>query len=256
MLMVKDKDGKILPLKSTKWYKDYNYKMVDSNNIVTIACGKCEECLQNKMLELKKRIENELKINPKAYFLTLTYDDEHKKNLNKRDIQLFLKRLRKKTKLRYFYRGELGEKTERPHYHMILWTEKPKDLEECENKTKSGYKQYKSKEIEKTWSNGLVRISDMTKELVNYIIKYTLKNLKKEEIIGWSRKPPLGVDPNKIEQKIQSINRTKTEKKYWKYRNKEIPILDAEVERAGIRLKKIEEQKIKYFDYLEKRRRK
>ena len=45
---------------------------------------------------MQTRIKNELKINKDAFFITLTYDDEHKKNLNIRDMQLFFKRYRKK----------------------------------------------------------------------------------------------------------------------------------------------------------------
>lgn len=249
-------DGKILSLKKTKWFQKYNWEQIPSNNLVTVPCGKCSECLQTKMYEIKKRIENELKINPEAYFLTLTYDDEHKKNLNKRDIQLFLKRYRKTQKLRYFYRGELGKKTKRPHYHAIIWAPLPNDIKEYGALTKSGYKQYESNTISKLWGNGLIKICKMTKELVNYIIKYTLKELSKDTIMDWSRKPPLGVDPNKIEQKINSLNRTKTEKNYYKNHIGKVPELEIEKEHNELRIKKIEEQKIKYFDYLEKRRRK
>ncbi len=72
--------------------------------------------------------------------MTLTYDDEHlpindyvdsdgvihgKPTLRKRDVQLFLKRLRKNYKydnhIKYFCCGEYGGKTFRPHYHLIIF---------------------------------------------------------------------------------------------------------------------------------------
>ena len=249
-------DGKILPLKYTKFYQEYNYRMEKSNNLVTIHCGKCKECLQAKMLELRQRILNELKINPKAYFITLTYDEEHKKNLNKRDMQLFIKRYRKTEKLRYFYRGELGKQTKRPHYHAIIWADMPSDIKEYGAETKSGYKQYTSTKITKLWGNGIATICKMTTKLVNYIVKYTLKNLKGEEIMDWSRRPPIGVNTEKIEQIILSPKRTKADKKYYKYRNGNVPELEIEKERQELRIAKIEQQKIKLFDYLKKKRRK
>jgi len=71
--------------------KILNY--VNSNSIVQLKCGKCKECLIEKTIEMKNRLMEELKINPEAYFLTLTYDEKHKKELNKRDIQLFFKKV-------------------------------------------------------------------------------------------------------------------------------------------------------------------
>lgn len=40
----------------------------------------------------------------------------------KRDLQLFLKRLRKHVPLRYYAVGEYGTQTKRPHYHLIIYT--------------------------------------------------------------------------------------------------------------------------------------
>ena len=149
-------------------------------------------------------------MNKNAYFLTLTYDDEHKKNLNIRDMQLFFKRYRKKKALKYFYVGELGEKTQRPHYHAIIFAPLPDDLKESKTETKNGHKQYESKEITKLWGNGLIKISKMELPLVGYITKYMLKNGNKKEFVsGWSRKPPLGINTETIEKDILKRNRTK-----------------------------------------------
>lgn len=59
-----------------------------------------------------------------AAFTTLTYSDDHLPvTLQKRHLQLFLKRLRRATdgKLRFFASGEYGERTQRPHYHAIIY---------------------------------------------------------------------------------------------------------------------------------------
>ena len=76
------------------------------------------------------RLREELKDSESAHFLTLTYDDEHiiitgnnEPTLYKRDVQLFLKSLRKlqKQKIKYYFVGEYGGKTDRPHYHAIIF---------------------------------------------------------------------------------------------------------------------------------------
>ena len=207
------------------------------------------------MFEMQTRLKNELKINKEAYFITLTYDNEHKKELNIRDMQLFFKRYRKKQKLKYFYVGELGEKTQRPHYHAIIFTELPKDLVESKTKTKKDFKQYESKEIEKLWGNGLIKISKMENPLIGYITKYMLKNEnKKEFVIGWSRKPPIGINTETIEKDILKRNRTKALKNYYKDRKGERPVIESEQEKNERKIEEIEKQtKLKYFDYIQKK---
>lgn len=75
------------------------------------------------------------KVSVSAHFITLTYDTAHVPitnngfmSLSKRDIQLFMKRLRKANKkagndnkLSYYVCGEYGGKTRRPHYHAIIF---------------------------------------------------------------------------------------------------------------------------------------
>ena len=230
------------------------YKKIESNNLIEIKCGHCKECLREKMLEMKNRIKKELQKDTPAYFLTLTYDEDHKKELNKRDIQLFLKRYRQKQKLRYLYVGEIGEKTKRPHYHMIVFSELPKDLKECMTKSKKGYKQYESEEIQKLWKNGLIRISKMELPLIGYITKYMLKNsTSKEFIMGWSKNPPIGINEETIEEDIKKTNRTKALKKYYKKRYGEIPENENEIEQKEILIKEIEKD-TPYLDYIMKKK--
>ena len=255
LLTIKN-NGRVLSLQEIKKACDYTYTSEKSKNIIPIKCGKCDECRKEKMFEMINRIKKELAIRKNAFFLTLTYDEEHKKNLNKRDMQLFLKKYRKKQQLKYFYVGELGETTQRPHYHCIIFGELPKDLKECKVKTKNGYTQYESNEIQKIWGNGLIKISKMTLPLVFYITKYMLKNNKENEFIcSWSRKPPIGVKEDSIEYDIIKPNRTKAEKNYYKYRYGDIPILEEEVEKQEIKIEEIEKQtKLKYIDYINKKR--
>lgn len=89
-------------------------------------CGHCLSCRIAKAREWSARLLHELNYWEKAVFVTLTYEDRFlpaNGSLRKRDLQLFFKRLRKysNTKLKYYACGEYGSKTNRPHYHAIIF---------------------------------------------------------------------------------------------------------------------------------------
>lgn len=100
-----------------------------------IRCGHCVGCRLDKSREWANRCLLELQQHDSAYFVTLTYDDEHVPTVHtprgdlahtlcKRDFQLFMKRLRKRiapARIRYFACGEYGGKTFRPHFHAIIF---------------------------------------------------------------------------------------------------------------------------------------
>lgn len=99
-----------------------------------VPCGKCAYCLVNKRSSWQFRIFHEMRTQDhRGYFMTFTYDERHVKrtdqgklSLRFKDIQLFMKRLRKaKYYAKYICVGEYGPQTLRPHYHAILWTDAP-----------------------------------------------------------------------------------------------------------------------------------
>lgn len=98
-----------------------------------VPCGKCFECRKSKVRAWSFRIMQELKKCDYAYFATLTYNDrnlpvtEHGfPTLDKEGVQRFIKRLRKlipagRKKIVYYCAAEYGGKTQRPHYHFIIF---------------------------------------------------------------------------------------------------------------------------------------
>lgn len=90
-----------------------------------LPCGKCAFCIKKVIDSWCVRLQHEMEVSSSAFFLTLTYNDEHLPEgaeLSKRDLQLFIKRLRKKNPgIRYFAVGEYGTEGGRPHYHVILF---------------------------------------------------------------------------------------------------------------------------------------
>ena len=157
-----------------------NYEEVAKNNeiykggkLLLLPCGKCPNCMENKALEWTSRLVKESEEWKYTYFVTLTYDDKNVKDLNKRDIQLFLKRLRKDTgyELKYYVSGEYGEVTNRPHYHAIFFlNDKITDLVFYKDNL------FTSKTVFSAWQMGQVLISnDVNERSIKYTIGYTLK---------------------------------------------------------------------------------
>lgn len=112
-----------------RWYKK-NEKAVHTGQLYTpISCGKCSQCLKQRIGDWCFRLKQEAKVSTSVRFITLTYSDDFVPisdgffTLRKSDLQKFFKRLRKlqNEPLKYFAVGEYGDRTHRPHYHMILY---------------------------------------------------------------------------------------------------------------------------------------
>lgn len=165
------------------WAKIYGSDT--SKKLLLIPCGKCPACVQNKSLEWTARLVKEATEWKYTYFITFTYDDDHIKDLNKRDLQLFLKRFRKNTgfELKYYISGEYGETTHRPHYHAIFFlNDKIDDLKFYSNNL------YTSKLFSDTWSLGQVLLSsDVNERSIKYTIGYTLKKIGESKLTLMSK---------------------------------------------------------------------
>ena len=95
---------------------------------VVVRCGVCKECRQRRQSLWVGRMLLEQREHQAMHFLTLTYSEQHVVSLEDgyRDVQLFLKKLRKRLKehrFRFFCCGELGSQYQRPHWHLVLFTE-------------------------------------------------------------------------------------------------------------------------------------
>lgn len=131
-------------------------------------------------------------------FITLTYAEENlpytldgQKTLCKRDIQLFMKRLRKyydsknnknPKEIRYYFCGEYGSKHKRPHYHAIIFGA----LLDVDT-------------LSRLWPHGLVHVGTCTADSIQYVAGYVLKKFvnKKQDTITpeftlMSRRPGIG----------------------------------------------------------------
>lgn len=160
---------------------------------IEIPCGQCIECRLKKAQDWAIRLYKELDKHNYRYFITLTYDNEHMPrsivdpnlgSLRKKDMQEFLKSWRAGTNkvsdkykpgnLKYFYCGEYGETTSRPHYHIIAF---------CDNEipdlkhwgSSGGLPVWRSEKIEKYWGMGNILIGTVTYESCSYVARYIMK---------------------------------------------------------------------------------
>lgn len=196
---------------------------------IDIPCGQCIGCRLAYSSEWASRCLLEMMKYDDNCFITLTYDEVHIKNswfcklsnhkeyivetLDKKDFQLFWKRLRKKTgkKIRYYLAGEYGDSTARPHGHAIIFGYDPRndpyfDDWEVVGSSDLGYTYYSSDKFNDIWSNGHVVVADASWETAAYTARYVMKKIKgigrsfydemclQPEFVAMSRKPGIGLD--------------------------------------------------------------
>lgn len=212
----------------------------ENPDAILIPCGHCLECRLDYSRRWADRMMLELETQKKAIFLTLTYDRHHVHpstwkevvpedkyypsskhelwsdsgalmlpeyfTLKKKDIQDFMKRIRKAfpdVKLRFYAAGEYGDKTLRPHYHMILYGLSVDDFFTCDRgvfcrecsvddsyyhghcdrfmikvpagKNELGDQYFTSPLLERVWKNGNVLFSDVSWKTCAYVARYVTK---------------------------------------------------------------------------------
>ena len=170
-------------------FKDYHRL---GSHHVNVPCGKCVGCRANAARDWALRCYHEGQSHkrlhrdpdtghqglvPNSCVATLTYDDpNHPKDglLRKKDVQDFLKRLRKNTgaKLRYFYCGEYGGLTGRCHYHMLLFGYDAPDKTPLHNS-----RLFADPFLQKTWAKGNVIVDQMSFDATRYVAGYAAKKI-------------------------------------------------------------------------------
>lgn len=159
-------------------------KVYDGDFSSEYPCGKCAACLRSRTREWANRITHELSYHESSCFLTLTYDNENLPDeLKKRDLQLFLKRLRKEIepkRIKYFGCGEYGETYGRPHYHLIVFGIGVKDDLFKLQKTLFGKNYYRMD----AWTFGFIDVGVVNYKSAAYVAGYIQKKLKVEACTG------------------------------------------------------------------------
>lgn len=132
-----------------------------------IPCGGCVGCRLDQGRAWAIRCSLELQQHTAACWATLTYSDatipwlnSSTTTLDKTHFSAYVKRLRARhpeKRIRFFGCGEYGERTQRPHYHIILY----------------GIGEHPS--IADSWGLGHVRIDPLTPAAISYVAGYCAK---------------------------------------------------------------------------------
>lgn len=220
-----------------------------------LPCGKCPECCKDYYTMWATRGSRELARWDSSLFVTLTYDNDHlppDNSLRKKDVQDFLKRLKKRfgssksNPIRQIYCGEYGSLTKRPHYHVILFNVDFVDKTPF-RKTEKGDQVFVSKVLRELWPFGNSEFGFAQPGSIAYLFKYVLKKKSRKEkeqpliiehdgvtyevaheFIEASRNPGIGAhmrDSQSIKKGYLSVNgvRTKLPKYYMEHLRKNDP---------------------------------
>ena len=194
--------------KGYEWYDQQNkifYEQDQTYEWVKVPCKQCAGCQETYSKQWAMRCMAEAKEHKYNYFLTLTYDDNHipredtvkspidgkeyylenpeSGQLKPEDMEQFIKNIRQTWKreydhtgIRFYMCGEYGGKTERPHYHIILFNF-PIPLEELKiyKTTQHNDILWNCEKIEKIWGKGYVVIAEVNWDTCAYVARYVQK---------------------------------------------------------------------------------
>jgi len=136
-----------------------------------VPCGKCYECVKRRRNDWYIRCLIQSMDSNHTYFGLLTYAEVGQK-LEKRDVQLFLKRLRSYgVKLSYLIAGEHGEQKDRPHWHCLFFSNEPINFAYIAKAWRGGYETDEGRN-----KAGWIRFEPIRS---NKSIRYTVKYLYK-----------------------------------------------------------------------------
>lgn len=197
----------------------FDKRKAHSGVAMKVPCGQCIGCKLERSRQWAMRCMQEKRMFVDSAFLTLTYDEKHLPSggtLVKRDLQLFMKRLRfsrpsllqaglkyqdRPVGLRFYACGEYGETSRRPHYHVLLFNTCFPDMKLWKQAGENPL--YASAELNGLWTAGNALIGEVTFESCAYVARYCTKVItgekaeqhysgREREFTVMSRRPGIG----------------------------------------------------------------
>ncbi|AXH75872.1 MAG: replication initiator protein [Microviridae sp.] len=149
---------------------------------LSISCGLCIGCRLERSRQWAIRCLHESSLYNDNCFVTLTYSPAFIPpyySLVIRDVQLFVKKLRKRfssDKIRFFLCGEYGESSKRPHYHALFFNLWFPDARQYGG-PRNGFKVYHSDILDSLWGKGRAEFGSVTFESAAYVARYVCKKV-------------------------------------------------------------------------------
>ncbi|UDN67856.1 replication initiator protein [robinz microvirus RP_152] len=186
---------------------------------VPYPCGQCDPCRHSRRRVWAHRLMLEAMCHEESAFVTLTYTDDQlvlassgEPTLCPEHYVLWLKRLRERVApavLRFYIVGEYGDRTNRPHYHCMLF-----GFPTCSRGRtyRTGFSLEpvwrdccdRCRLVGDTWKLGNVDLGQVTKDSSGYIAGYVMKKLNRfddprlngrnPEFARMSNRPGIGAD--------------------------------------------------------------
>ncbi len=146
-----------------------------------VPCGNCLGCRMEQARQWTVRILHEKQMHPASWFVTLTYDDERipqNGSLDSTHFSGFIKALRRHEAAKtvsYYGCGEYGDRSERPHYHAVLFG--PQFLDKCFHRTSNSGPVWRSQALETDWNFGISEFGALTEKSAAYVAGYVRKKV-------------------------------------------------------------------------------
>lgn len=144
-----------------------------------VPCGHCLGCRKEQARQWAVRMTHESVMHDNAWFITLTYSDENLPehgSLQPEHSREFWKSLRRSVgRLSYYLCGEYGDRTQRPHYHAILYG--PDFSDRDLYTSRSGASVWTSATLDAAWGRGRHEITPFNFGAASYVAGYVRKKV-------------------------------------------------------------------------------
>lgn len=209
------------------------FKKEHREKLMDFPCGKCVNCKKRRVSGWSFRLMQQHRVSNTAWFITFTYTTEtvpisprHRMTLDKRDFQLFMKRLRKlhQDKISYYTCGEYGTEKYRPHYHAIMFNVELKhligQLAEVALLNRETMLEGKHHFECPLWGKGHITIGTVSPASVGYTLEYISKPQRIPQYKGDDREPEFslmskGIGKNYLSPEIQKWHKDDFYKRYY-----------------------------------------
>lgn len=159
-----------------------NVRQSPTKTPMVVPCGQCIGCRISRREQWVTRMMHEASLHEANCFFTLTYEDDKLPpwgSLRMRHVSEMFKRLRTRispVKIRFQSMGEYGPRTQRPHYHGLMFGYDFPDREMF-GRSAAGELRFVSPLLSDVWGHGFAECSDLTVRSVRYCAKHNVDKL-------------------------------------------------------------------------------